>query len=137
MYLYIFYFEFLCLRFQKDEYFQKDQYKKDTYLKLKNHNDRVSITKLRLSSVNFLMTRKYVEIQKQLLEVFYKKGVFKISQNSEESICARVSFLIKWQVSGTGVFLWILRNFWENLFLRNTSAGCFWILTIENSEKEC
>ena len=77
----------------------------ETYLKLKKHNDSVSITKLRLSSVNFLMTRKYVEIQKQPPEVFYKKGVLKISQNSEENICARVSFLIKWHVSDTGVFL--------------------------------
>ena len=27
--------------------------------------------------------------------------------------------------SGTGVFLWILRNFKEHLFLQNTSSGCF------------
>ena len=27
--------------------------------------------------------------------------------------------------SGTGVFLWILRNFLEHLFLQNTSGGCF------------
>ena len=26
--------------------------------------------------------------------------------------------------SGTGVFLW---NFWEHLYLHNTSGGCFWI----------
>ena len=23
-------------------------------------------------------------------------------------------------------YLWILRNFWENLFYGNTSSGCFW-----------
>ena len=28
--------------------------------------------------------------------------------------------------SNTGVFLWILGNFWEHLFLWNTSGGCFW-----------
>ena len=26
--------------------------------------------------------------------------------------------------SNTGVFLWILWNFWEHLFLQNTSGGC-------------
>ena len=29
------------------------------------------------------------------------------------------------RVPGTGVFLWILRNFQECLFLQNTSGGCF------------
>ena len=28
--------------------------------------------------------------------------------------------------SGTGFFLWILRNFWEHFFLHNMSDGCFW-----------
>ena len=28
--------------------------------------------------------------------------------------------------SSTGVFLWILGNFWERLFLQNTSIACFW-----------
>ena len=28
--------------------------------------------------------------------------------------------------SRTGAFLWILRNFSEHLFLRNTSGGCLW-----------
>ena len=32
--------------------------------------------------------------------------------------------------SGTGVFLWILRNFLEHLFLQNTSSGCL----IENRD---
>ena len=35
--------------------------------------------------------------KKQPLEVFYKKDVLKISQNSQENTCARVSFLIKLQ----------------------------------------
>ena len=49
-----------------------------------------------------------------------KKVFEKISPNSLKNLCARVSFLIKSQakasnfikrVSGTGVFLWILRNY--------------------------
>ena len=45
------------------------------------------------------------------------KNVFlEISQNSQEKSCARVSFLIKLQVSG--VFLWVSRNFLEQLFYR-------------------
>ena len=48
-----------------------------------------------------------------------KKLFWKISQNSQENTCARVSFLIRaWGLqlylkrdSGTGVFLWILRCF--------------------------
>ena len=36
-----------------------------------------------------------------------KKLLLKISQNSQENICAMVSL----PQAGTGVFLWILRNF--------------------------
>ena len=58
-----------------------------------------------------------------------------ISQNLQENTCARVSFLIKfqtwglqlyWKVSGTGVFLWILRNFQEHLSYSTPLDGCFW-----------
>ena len=31
--------------------------------------------------------------------------------------------------SGTRVFLWILRNFWEHFFLHNMSDGCFWSIS--------
>ena len=68
-------------------------------------------------------------------EVLCKQGVLEISQNSHENTCARVSFLIKLQAwglqiylkrdSGTGVFLWIFQNFWEHLFLKNSSGSCF------------
>ena len=37
-----------------------------------------------------------------------KKVFLEISQNSQDNICARVSFLIK--LEGTSVFLWILWN---------------------------
>ena len=53
------------------------------------------------------------------------KNVFlKLSRNSQENTCARVSFLIKLQAtllkkeSGTGVFLLILLNFQEHFFYR-------------------
>ena len=39
----------------------------------------------------------FVRAKKQPADVFYKKGVLKISQNSQESTCARVSLLIKLQ----------------------------------------
>ena len=60
------------------------------------------------------------------------KNVFlEISQNSPEKICAGVSISIK--LNGTGVFLWNLRNFLENLFLQKVPGGCFYehlILTV-------
>ena len=52
----------------------------------------------------------------------------KIWQNSQENTCANVSFLKKLQVSGTGVFLWISWNFWEQLFCRIPPDDCFWLL---------
>ena len=53
------------------------------------------------------------------------KNVFlEISQNSQENNCARVCLLVKLQ--GSGVFLWILRNFLGHLFLQNASGDCFW-----------
>ena len=60
-------------------------------------------------------------------EVFLKNLFLEISQNSQENTCARVSFLIKLQAwhSGTDVSLWVLWNFYEQLFSWNTSGGCF------------
>ena len=53
-------------------------------------------------------------------EVFRQKGVLKIVQNSEENT------LSTGRSAATGVFLWMIQNFWEHLFLQNTSGGCFW-----------
>ena len=56
-------------------------------------------------------------------------------QNSEKNTCARVSFLINCRPqacnfikkdSGTGIFLWILPNFWENFFYTRPLDDCFW-----------
>ena len=50
--------------------------------------------------------------QEAVAQVFSAKKVFlEISQNSQKNTCARFSFLIKLQASGTGVFLWISWNF--------------------------
>ena len=80
-----------------------------------------------------------LKMQKQPWDVFFRK---KIPQNAQENTCARVFFLIKFQVSGlhlflkrdsgTCIFLWILQNFEEHLFYRNlrtTASG-------NESEKE-
>ena len=48
----------------------------------------------------------------------WKKVFLKIFKNSQENTCAR-------EDSGTGVFLWISRNFQEDFFLKNTTSGCF------------
>ena len=71
---------------------------------------------------------RVITLQKQPLEVFLKT-----SQNSQESTCFGVSFLIKIQAGGlqlywkidsnTGVFLWILRNFYEHLFYKTPQAA--------------
>ena len=45
-------------------------------------------------------------MQKQPPEVFYKEKVFlEISQNSQESTCIRVSFLMKLQALGLQLYL--------------------------------
>ena len=70
------------------------------------------------------------------LEVFCEKGVLKSFAKFTGKHLRQSLFLIKLQtlglqiyekrVSGTGVFLWILRNFEEHLLLQNTSGGTFW-----------
>ena len=58
-----------------------------------------------------------LESGSSLPQVFYKRGVLrKISQNSQENTCARVSGLQLYykRDPGTGVLLWILWNFPKN-----------------------
>ena len=59
--------------------------------------------------------------------VRWEKMFLEISQNSQENTSARTSFLIQLQAwdSGTGVFLWVLRNFWEYLFYRRPLDDSF------------
>ena len=77
--------------------------------------------------------------------VLWKKVFLKLSKNSQENTCARVSFLIKLQASGlrlywkrdsgTGVFLWIEISkdtfFTEHLW---TTASKMWILYLSLSK---
>ena len=64
-------------------------------------------------------------------EVFCKKLLLKISQNSQENTCARVSFLIKLQVLLLKKRLWYrcfpvkFAKFLRTPILWNTSGGCF------------
>ena len=65
-------------------------------------------------------------------ELFYKKGALRnFAKFTGKRLCQSLFFNkdaglshLK-RDSGTGVFQWILRNFWEHLFLQNTSGGCF------------
>ena len=54
-----------------------------------------------------------------------KKMFLKISQNSQENTCARVSFFL--------FFLWISRNFLENFFHRTPPEDCFCLLLLPYS----
>ena len=58
-------------------------------------------------------------------EVFCKEIFLKISQNSRKKTLMQSLFSkVEKKDSGTSVFLWILRNFQEHIFLWNTSDGC-------------
>ena len=54
-------------------------------------------------------------MQKQPPKVFYKKGVLKTSQNSQENTCARVSFSMKLQA--------LSEHFFDKFLQRATSGG--------------
>ena len=73
-------------------------------------------------------------------EVFHKKVVLRnFAKFTRKHLRQRVFFnkvaglrlaSLSKRGSGTGIFLWILRNFSEHLLLQNTCDGCFWILLI-------
>ena len=81
------------------------------------------------------ITLKRAKARSNRSEVFCKKSVLRNFAKFTKKTCTRISFLKKLRApglqlylkrdSGTGVFLWILRNFYEHLFLQNTSGGCF------------
>ena len=48
-------------------------------------------------------------------------------QNLQQSTCSRVSFLIKLQASGTGVFLWVFAKFLGTPFLKE---HLLWLLLV-------
>ena len=55
--------------------------------------------------------------------VLWKKLFLKRLQYSQES--SRPANLLK-RDSSTGVFPWIVQNFYEHLFLRASANNCFW-----------
>ena len=59
-------------------------------------------------------------------EVFFKNGVLRKFAEFTGKHLFQSLFLNK--VTGTGVFRWILRNFYEQALLKNTSGGCFWFM---------
>ena len=76
-----------------------------------------------------------VNLQKQLLEVFYKKAVFKHFAIVIGKHLCYIIFLIKLQHFRpstllkrdykTGVFLWIFRKFQKHVFWRTSANSCF------------
>ena len=86
------------------------------------------------------MVQNSVSLKEVIQRCSAKKVFLEISPNLQENTCARDSFLIKLQApglqlyqkraTGTRVFLLILRDFQEHLFLKNTSGGCFYLFFI-------
>ena len=67
-------------------------------------------------------------LQKQPPEVFYKKDVLtNFTKFTEKHLCQGLFFN---KVAGTGVFLWILWNYWEHLFLQSTSGRLLQVLQL-------
>ena len=71
------------------------------------------------------------------LQMLFKRNILRnFTRISLENTCVGVSFSKSCRPEGlqpllkgdhnTDVFLWYLWKFWEPLFLRNTSGGCFW-----------
>ena len=80
---------------------------------------------------------KFCDKQKQSPEVFCKKGVLANCAMFIGKLMSWSLFLIKFQAfrpatllrrdSNTGVFLWILQNFYELLSYKTSANGRFWI----------
>ena len=63
--------------------------------------------------------------------VLLKKEFLKILYISQENTCALGLQLYEKRDSGTGVFLWILRNFQEHLFYWTPLDDCFFINMVD------
>ena len=84
---------------------------------------------------NHVYNLSSVNLQKQLLEVFYKKAVFKHFAIVIGKHLCYIIFLIKLQHFRpstllkrdykTGVFLWIFRKFQKHVFWRTSANSCF------------
>ena len=83
------------------------------------------------TSIKYWKARTFVRSSHP--KVFCKKDVLRNFPKFTGKHLYQSLFLNKLQLylkkdSGTGVFLWILRNFEEHLSLQNTSGGCFWLV---------
>ena len=66
----------------------------------------------------------YLKADSRLLKKIYVICVsFLINLQTEPEAC---NFIKKETLAQVGIFLWILRNLQEHLFLQNTSGGYFW-----------
>ena len=94
--------------------------------------------------------REYLRIEAVVQRCSVKKVFLKISQNPQESNCARVYFLIKLQTSDLRPATLLKKRLWPRCFpvnfakfvgsllLKSTSAGCFCTVLIKNiSDKYC
>ena len=79
--------------------------------------------------------RKVCIFQRQPREMFYAKKLFwNILQYSQES--CRLATLLK-RDSNTGVFLWVLRNFWEHVFwIALVTAGSEFLKQLQNTGEQ-
>ena len=98
-----------------DSWYVLISYKKDLIWELLKNHDKIFIM------INDYLWQKCQTVTKSVVQrCSLKKVLLEISQNSQKNNSARDSrpeacnFVKK--VSGTGVFLWISRNFWEHLF---------------------
>ena len=98
---------------------------KTVFVKLPTYAISVSLTtESRKNNIDTSSHRRYSA----------KKGVLRNFAKSQENTWATVSFLRDSERdSGTGVFLWILRNFSEHLFYRITLGGSLYLELLTNS----
>ena len=112
---------------------------RDSSATKKHVSDHFTLISLKLLFKNFrreLLRIKYVYMQRQPSGgVLWKKYSKKILQNSQKSICAEVSFLIKLQTSSlklywkripAQLFSW---HFWE-IFNNNFFIVLVWLLNV-------
>ena len=64
--------------------------------------------------------------------VLKTNGLLRISENSQENTCARACFFLKIDF-GTGVLLWILRNFKKTFFAIHLQATAFAVRTKQST----
>ena len=84
--------------------------------------------RMTVSGQTFRNNGIHCKFRKSRLKVFYEKGVLRnFTKFTGKHLSQRPAALLK-RHSGTGVFLWILRNFLDHLFYRTPLDDCFWKL---------